>query len=188
MRYDAASDRFVPVAWDEAFAARSARELRALPRSEPGRVLHLGPRLERGGVPLPAVRARLRHQQFPRLLEHVPRGDQRRPAAVDRRRQGHGDARGLRPRRRHLLHRPQPRHQPSAHADHAARRVQARRARSSCSIRLRERGLERFAAPQDPVEMLTLTLDADRLGLLSAQGRRRRRRAEGHDEGAAGGR
>ena len=53
---------------------------------------------------------------------------------------------------------------------------------------LRERGLERFAAPQDPVEMLTLTSTPTGLGLLSAQGRRRRRHAEGHDEGAAGGR
>ena len=54
---------------------------------------------------------------------------------------------------------------------------------------LRERGLERFAGPQDPVEMLTL----DRATPIASvyhqvQGRRRRRGAEGHDEGAAGAR
>ena len=50
---------------------------------------------------------------------------------------------------------------------------------------MRERALERFAAPQHPVEMATVQLDADRVALLPGQGRRRRRRAEGHDEGAA---
>ena len=42
-----------------------------------GRLLHVGPDLERGGVRLPALRAGLRHQQPARLLEHVPRVDRR---------------------------------------------------------------------------------------------------------------
>ena len=40
---------------------------------------------------------RVRHQQLPRLLQHVPRGDQRGPARVHRRGQGHGDAGRFRP-------------------------------------------------------------------------------------------
>ena len=42
---------------------------------QPGRgdLLHLRQDLQRGGVRLPAVRPRLRHQQPARLLEHVPR-------------------------------------------------------------------------------------------------------------------
>ena len=63
--------------WDEAFAVIAAH-LNALDRPGPRRLLHLGPRQQRGRVPVPAVRARVRHQQFPRLLEHVPRGDRLR--------------------------------------------------------------------------------------------------------------
>ena len=56
----------------------------------PGRgdLLHLGPHLQRGGVRLPAVRPRVRHQQPARLLQHVPRVDQHRPGRIDRHRQG----------------------------------------------------------------------------------------------------
>ena len=60
-------------------------------------------------------------------------------------------------RRRHLLHRPQPRHQPSAHADHAARRVPARRADHRGQPACGSGGSSGSPAPQDPVEMLTLT-------------------------------
>ena len=45
---------------------------------------------QRGRLPLSALRPPVRHEQFPRLLEHVPRGDQRRPARKHRHRQGHG--------------------------------------------------------------------------------------------------
>jgi hypothetical protein len=112
--------------------------------------------LERGSVPLSAVRARIRHQQFPRLLEHVPRGDQRRPAGVDRRRQGHGDAGGFRPRRPVFCARAQSRHQSSAHDDHL-RECAERGAPIVAFNPLRERGLETFTSPQHPVEMLTLS-------------------------------
>ena len=71
------------------------------------------------------VRA-VRHQQPARLLEHVPRVERRRPGRVDRRRQGHGHARGLRAGRRHLRHRPEPRHEPPAHAHGARSRGAAR--------------------------------------------------------------
>ena len=96
MVYDPQIDHYVPIDWDEAFALIGAA-LRSAAGPQYGGVLHLRPHLERGGLPLPAVRARIRHQQFPRLLEHVPRGDQRRTAASDRRRQGHGPARRFRP-------------------------------------------------------------------------------------------
>ena len=46
----------------------------------------------------PDFRPPLRHQQFPRLLQHVPRGDQRRPAREHRHRQGDGAAGGFRRR------------------------------------------------------------------------------------------
>ncbi len=72
---------------DTLHADRMGRRLRAdrraperAARPEPGDLLHLGPRQQRGGLPLPAVRARVRHQQLPRLLEHVPRAQRQRPA------------------------------------------------------------------------------------------------------------
>ena len=56
-----------------------------------GRVLHLGKDLQRGRVRLPAVRPVLRHQQPPRLLQHVPRVDERGAGGGDRHRQGIGE-------------------------------------------------------------------------------------------------
>jgi hypothetical protein len=47
---------------------------------------------------------------------------------------------------------------------------------------LRERGWSASRRRRSPIEMLTLQFHADRLDLLSGQGRRRRRRAQGHDE------
>ena len=53
---------------------------------------------------------------------------------------------------------------------------------------LKERALERFAAPQDPIEMATFAVDPHRQRILPGQGRRRCRRAQGHHEaGARGG-
>ena len=63
-------------------------------------LLHVRTHLERGGVRLPAVRPRLRHQQPAGLLEHVPRVHQRRAGGGDRHRQGQRQpARHLRRRR-----------------------------------------------------------------------------------------
>ena len=91
------------------------------------RVLHVGPHEQRGRVPLPAVRPHVRHEQPPRLLEHVPRVERRRADGDGRHRQGHGVARRLRARRPDLRRRPEPGHQPPAHADDAARGREARR-------------------------------------------------------------
>ena len=79
MAYDRATDNYLAVGWEE--ASRIGAGLRASPIPNGG-VLHLGTGLQRSRLSLPVVRARLRHQQFPRLLEHVPRSERRRPAGV----------------------------------------------------------------------------------------------------------
>ena len=146
-----------------------------------GGVLHVRPGLQRGSLPLSAVCAGIRNQQFPRLLEHVPRGDQRRPASVNRRRQGHRDARGFRPLRCAVLHRPQSRDQSSAHAHDVARSLEARRAdyRLQPATRARAGAVHRAAKSHRNADT---ELNADRLDLLSCEGWRRHRRAEGDDE------
>ena len=161
MIYDAASDHFVPHRLGGCVRPHRRRAAQA-PRSEHGGVLHLRAHLERSGVHVPGVRARVRHQQLPRLLQHVPRGDQRRPAGFHRRRQRHGHARRLRPCRPRLLHGPQPRHQPSAHAVDAARCVQARR---------HDRGVQ----PAEGARPRALPVAAAPGGNADAGGRRRSR-------------
>jgi hypothetical protein len=47
---------------------------------------------------------------------------------------------------------------------------------------LKERALERFADPQNPIEMATFS-STHRVELLPGQGRRRRRGAQGHHQG-----
>ena len=130
----AGADHYEPISWDDAFALIGARAERAR-LAERGVVLHLGPRQQRGGVPLRPVRAPVRHQQPARLLEHVPRVERPRADRDDRHRQGDREDRGLRARRQHLHHRPEPRHQPPAHADRAAEGGAATAARSSASTR-----------------------------------------------------
>ena len=93
----------------------------------PGRVLHQRPHGQRDGVRLPAVRARLRHQQPPRLLQHVPRVDGHRDARHGGRREVDHRVRRLREVRPDHRHGSEPRHQPSAHADRARERQAARR-------------------------------------------------------------
>ena len=86
-----------------------------------GGLLHVRAHQQRGGVPLPAVRARVRHQQPARLLEHVPRVERRRARS---RRSASARARfSSRTSSTPTLifdHRAEPGHQPPAHADHAA--------------------------------------------------------------------
>ena len=59
--------------------ARRRRRCAGWTSPRPGVVLHLGPAQQRGDVPLPALGARVRHEQPAGLLEHVPRGE--RPGA-----------------------------------------------------------------------------------------------------------
>ena len=63
---------YEPISWDDAFDLIGERAARARVAGRGG-VLHLRPREQRGGVPVPALRAPVRHQQPARLLEHVPR-------------------------------------------------------------------------------------------------------------------
>ena len=55
MRYDPASDKYVPVSWDEAFALVGAPFSRT-EKPEPGGLLHVGASEQRSDVPLPALR------------------------------------------------------------------------------------------------------------------------------------
>lgn len=98
-----------------------------LPRRGP--LLHLGPHQQRGRVPLPAVRPRVRHQQPARLLQHVPRVLGLRTDRDHRHRQGQRLPRRPPPGRPDHRRRAEPGHQPPAHAlrpgegqVHAARR------------------------------------------------------------------
>ena len=155
MVYDADSDRYRPTTWGHAFA-RIGKILHEL--DHPDRLeLYTSGRASNEAAFLYQLFGRaVRHQQFPRLLQHVPRTHQRgmpKSLGVGK---AHRDAGRFRELRCHLLHWPQPRHQSSAHAGRAQ---QGRR--RGCTIvafnPMRERGLERFADPQSPKEMATLT-------------------------------
>ncbi len=67
----------------------------------------------------------------------------------DRRRQGHRHARRLRPGRRDLHHRPEPGHEPPAHADAPCNAPNARGCKIVAVNPLPETGLDRFKHPQD---------------------------------------
>ena len=91
-------------------------------RPRPRRLLHLGADQQRGGVPLPAVRAGVRHQQPPGLLEHVPRVELGGPLRDPRGRQGQRHSRRRRAGRPAHRGRPEPGDQPSPDADRPASR------------------------------------------------------------------
>ena len=71
MCWDAATDKYVPIEWADAFAAIGA-QLKSL-TPEIGRFLHLGARVTRGLLHVPTACANVRQQQSPRQLEHVSR-------------------------------------------------------------------------------------------------------------------
>src|ERR1700686_1010181 len=79
------------------------------------------PREQRSRVPVPVVRAYLRHQQLPRLLEHVPRSHEPGFAGDRGRGQGNRDARGFRTCGHPAALRPESRNEPSADAGRTAR-------------------------------------------------------------------
>ena len=82
----------------------------------PRRLLHVRADEQRGRLPVPVVRPRLRHEQSAGLLEHVPRVERGRPRRDDRHRQGHRHARRRPCRRADRRRRAEPGYQPSAHA------------------------------------------------------------------------
>ncbi len=148
-----------------------------------GGVLHLGSHQQRGRLPVAAVRARVRHEQPPRLLEHVPRVERHWPGRVDRGREGHRRARRLRALRRHLRARPEPGLEPPAHA-HGAASGQAARLRDrqhQPAARTRARRVREPAGGAGSAR----TWHAARGPLRAIAGRRRRRAAAGRREGAA---
>ena len=134
----AGGTHYEPISWDDAFALVGRAPAR--PR-QPGRggLLHLRQDLQRGGVPLPAVRPRLRHQQPARLLEHVPRVHLGGAGRGDRHRQGLGHPAGHPRRRADRDRRPEPGHQPPADA-HRAREGQEERRQDLASTRCTRRG------------------------------------------------
>ena len=118
--------------------------------ARPSRLLHVGAHQQRGGVPLPAVRAALRHEQPARLLEHVPRVE-RRARSTETIGIGKGtvtlddfDARRPDPRRR-----PEPRHQPPPHAHRRSSGPRQRGAPIVAVNPLPEAGLLRVQEPAD---------------------------------------
>ena len=148
MRWDAATDKYVPVDWDEAFARDRPRAEGA--RSEGGGVLHLGPRLARSVLHVCAVRARMYgtnnlpdssnmcHESTSVALPEsigVPVGTVH--------------AGGFRRDRLHLLLRPERRHQQPAHAARPAGGAQARRAdhHLQSAARARPGALHQSASP-----------------------------------------
>jgi len=77
LRYDPSSDRYLPIEWDEAFR-RIGAEMQALDHGDQCEFYTSGRASNEAA--------------FLYQLQHVPRGDQRRPPPVDRRRQGYGVA------------------------------------------------------------------------------------------------
>ena len=118
--YDSASDKYLPIAWDDAFAL-IARHLKALPDPNQATFYVSGRTGNEAAFLLQLFVRMYGTNNFPDLLEHVPRADQPRPAGHRRHRQGHGHAGGLRARRHAADLRPEPGHQPPAHAGRAAR-------------------------------------------------------------------
>ena len=88
---------YAPVSWDEAFAI-VGDALRGLASPDEA-LFYTSGREQRGRVPLPALRASVRHEQPAGLLEHVPRVRRRRSVGDGRHRQGFGDPRGRGDRR-----------------------------------------------------------------------------------------
>ena len=88
MSYDPATDKYEPISWEDAFALVGEHAARSR-EPAPGVVLHLRAAQQRGDLPLPALGARVRHEQPAGLLEHVPRGQRPGADGGDRHRQGH---------------------------------------------------------------------------------------------------
>ena len=165
-----------------------AAHLHALESPDRAEFYTSGRTFERSRLSLSALRAAVRHQQFPRLLQHVPRSDQRRPAREHRHRQGHRPAGGFRRDRRDFRHRPESRHQQPADDDVAAQCVAPRRAdrghQSAAGA-----GARTVRGAAGPDRDGHVQLDADRQRILPGPRRRRRRGAErGHEARSRGAR
>ena len=92
MAYNAQTDRYEPISWDAAYAL-IAKHLLNL--ASPNEAEFYTSGQQRGRVFVSTVCAGVRHQQLPRLLEHVPRSQWRRVGAKYWRWQRHRDVRRL---------------------------------------------------------------------------------------------
>ena len=121
-----------------------------------GDLLHLGPHEQRGGVPLSALRAACSARTT------CPTA---RTCATSRAASAWATSIGVGKGtvtlddfdagRRHLRHRPEPRHEPPADAHRARRPRRGAGATSSASTRCASAALDRFAHPQDVRDLLT---------------------------------
>jgi hypothetical protein len=134
LAYDAGSDAYQPIGWDDAFA-RIGESLRSLPDPNMAEFYTSGRASNEEAFLFQIFARELWQQQFSRLLEHVSRGDQRRPASLHRHWQGHGIPGRFRSLRADHRHGPQSGHQSSAHDGELARGPPAGACRSSSSIR-----------------------------------------------------
>jgi anaerobic selenocysteine-containing dehydrogenase len=151
----------VPIGWDEAFAG-SARRCAALPDPNMAEFYTSGRASNEAAFLFSCSRANTA-PTISRLLEHVPRGDQRRAAACR--------SASARARCRWRIstmptlifsigHNPGTNHPRMM----TTLRDASRRGVPIIVFNpLKERALERFADPQDPIEMATTGLDPDRL-------------------------
>ncbi len=177
------SDRYEPIALGGGLRAGRRRAARSRVAGRGG-LLHLRAHQQRGGVPVAALRPPVRHQQSPGLLEHVPRVERHGARRGDRRRQGHGRASTTSTTADAIFMIGQ---NPGTNHPRMLTTLLAAK-RRGCRIvsvnPLRERGLVRFAHPQEALALLGRGT-RDRGSLPPGAGRRRRRAAQGHHEGSA---
>ena len=127
MRYDAASDRYLPVSWDEAFAEIGAT-LRGLDHPDQAEFYTSGRASNEAAYLYQLFARAYGTNNFPDCSNMCHEASGVALIDGDRHRQGHGPAGGFREGGRDLLRRPESRHQPSAHARRPAPGGRARRA------------------------------------------------------------
>ena len=147
----------------------SARRCAALESPHQASFYTSGRLEQRGDVPLPALGARVRHEQPARLLEHVPRGERPGADGVARHRQGHRRPRRLGKRRRDLRDGRQRRLERAADADLRSPRRDRRGAQLVHINPLIEAASRRTIVPHEFVDMATF--HATKTGTLNVQPR-----------------
>ena len=153
MRYDPASDHYVPVQLGRGLRS-DRRELKALD-PQIGDLLHLRPRQPGDLLLLRAVRAALRQQQPARQLEHVPRDDLGRAQEADRRRRRHRACSRTSSNCDAIFFFGQNTGSNSPRLLHPLQEAVKRGVQIVTFNPVREKGLEVFINPQNPSEMLT---------------------------------
>ncbi len=126
LRYDATSDKYLPVSWDEAFKEIGAELNKLDPKSV---IMYTSGRASLEASYMYQLFGRMYGtNNFPDSSNMCHEFDFRRPAARDRRAGRHRAAARFRQDRMHFLLRPQHHHQRAAHAASPATRGPARRA------------------------------------------------------------